>query len=222
MAIFHLTRTLAAVAPRLDEAGARQAAAAEDAAARRIIDELVQEGIAARTRDSALPALDGKLAAQVVPWLDDPGAATAAQRLLDGIDNYLDPGVRTEPRGGLDPQARLAGWLDGLALVAPRLSEPAAATAASRLLGLIGREPSAPKPDEAWAALRALAARLDLQGKVDLLKHPACVGPARDAVLQEAGKQLDQKFADVWDLVDWLAEHHPEIDLLSPPQPPRP
>ena len=38
----------------------------------------------------------------------------------------------------------------------------------------------------------------------------------------EVGKQLNHTFADVWELVDWLAEHDPEVDVLSPPEQPRP
>ena len=53
---------------------------------------------------------------------------------------------------------------------------------------------------------------------VELLKHPACVGLMREAVLRELGRQHGRSFRSVWDAVAWLQEHRPDIDLNSPPR----
>jgi hypothetical protein len=51
---------------------------------------------------------------------------------------------------------------------------------------------------------------------VGLLKHPACVGLLREAVLRELGRQHERSFRSVWDAVAWLQQHRPDIDLNSP------
>ena len=53
---------------------------------------------------------------------------------------------------------------------------------------------------------------------MNLVKHPACVGSWRDAVLAQLGQQLNHKFDNLWDLVDWLEANRPDIDILSPPE----
>jgi hypothetical protein len=67
-------------------------------------------------------------------------------------------------------------------------------------------------------ALATLASRFTTQGLVDLLKQPTCVGEARSIVLRELGRQQNHSFKDLWELVDWLREHEPQIDLASPPR----
>ena len=53
---------------------------------------------------------------------------------------------------------------------------------------------------------------------VELLKHPACVGLMREAVLRELGRQHGRSFRSVWDAVAWLQQHRPDLDLTSPPR----
>jgi hypothetical protein len=76
--------------------------------------------------------------------------------------------------------------------------------------------------DDEKKALPAILDRL-LRGAsdealLDLLKHPACVGLTREAVLRELGRQHERYFRSVWDAVDWLQQHRPDLDLNSPPR----
>jgi hypothetical protein len=68
--------------------------------------------------------------------------------------------------------------------------------------------------------LEALAVRLEPQQLVDLLKNPFCVGPAREVILQQLGRRLNQPFTSVWDFITWAQEHEPELDLHTPPRRP--
>jgi hypothetical protein len=56
---------------------------------------------------------------------------------------------------------------------------------------------------------------------IELLKMPTCVGPAREVILLLLGQTYDRDFADLWAFVDWAHEHHPELDLTTPPQRPQ-
>jgi hypothetical protein len=94
------------------------------------------------------------------------------------------------------------------------------------------------------ALFRALPPICSDQQLIDLLKRPLCVADAADAVLSELGRRCDRPearrraddlpallgplggrlarepamaFDDLWDAVDWLREHRPELDLTSPP-----
>jgi hypothetical protein len=40
----------------------------------------------------------------------------------------------------------------------------------------------------------------------------------RDAVRAALNKRLKQNFATHWELVDWLRQHRPDLDLTSPPR----
>jgi hypothetical protein len=68
------------------------------------------------------------------------------------------------------------------------------------------------------AVLGSLLRGASVESLVHLLKHPACVGLMREAVLRELGRQHDRSFRSVWDAVAWLQQHRPDIDLNSPPR----
>jgi hypothetical protein len=209
-------------AARLDEAVVRDAAAS---AAEAIVDAMAKAEANHMTFRPLAEALS-----RVAPRSDSAAirkaAAAASRAIIDAMAKYYYAGHNA-------PQ----DLTEALAIVAGRLDEAGGAAAAWLLLDVIGRSPD-PTTDPLllynrdWGlysvktgplgSFQVLFAKLNCQRKVDLLKHPACVGPAREAVLLEIGKQLNHKFADEWELVDWLAEHNPEVDVLTPPQPPTP
>jgi tRNA A-37 threonylcarbamoyl transferase component Bud32 len=191
-----LAGALAAVAPRLDKAAAT-------AAAPRILDALTKP---TPFPDAAESALAQALAA-VAERMDKN--APAAQRILDATAKTSNPNALRNPAKAQD-------------VVAPRQDGYGARVAASVFLNGIARNPDTPMADDSLRVFQANVALLDCQGKVDLLKHPACVGQARAVVLQQIGKELGRPFDDVWDLVDWLADHAPDVDVLSPPEEPHP
>jgi ABC-type phosphate/phosphonate transport system substrate-binding protein len=95
-------------------------------------------------------------------------------------------------------------------------------------VGLLS-SPSGPGPllaifarvsEGAIPSLAEVVARSSLPDVVRVLQHPLCYGPARDLFLRRAEQLTGQKFATRWDLVDWLARNHPEIDLSAPPPEP--
>jgi hypothetical protein len=59
---------------------------------------------------------------------------------------------------------------------------------------------------------------MDTQGLAELLKNPFCIGPTRDIVLQQLGRQLNRQFATVWDFVAWAEQHEVGLDLSTPPR----
>jgi serine/threonine protein kinase len=69
-------------------------------------------------------------------------------------------------------------------------------------------------------ALETLAERLDERRAVELLKHPTCVGPARDVLLRRLGQLHSRGFATIEDLIVYLERHEPSVDLAAPPQRP--
>jgi hypothetical protein len=72
--------------------------------------------------------------------------------------------------------------------------------------------------------LRSLPEPPSAQLLVDMLKHPLCVGPNREAVLAVLGHRYGRTFADRWEFVTFATERKLGLDLRSPPkrQPARP
>jgi hypothetical protein len=67
-------------------------------------------------------------------------------------------------------------------------------------------------------ALGASAQRCSLEESVEALKHPFCWGEERGLFLRRAEQLTGQKFRTRWELVDWLRQNHPDIDLSAPPR----
>jgi hypothetical protein len=67
-------------------------------------------------------------------------------------------------------------------------------------------------------ALKPLPCRFSTQELVELLKQPTCIGPARRVVLDHLGNRYGRRFRDHWEFVHFAREHHPELNLTSPPQ----
>jgi serine/threonine protein kinase len=250
--ILHYAKALPAVASRMDDAAAHKVTASAartilDARAKGserpsllpLAESLgaVAPWMDAATAASAARAILDPLAES--PYSLSPNAVSTLVRAWGAVASRMDEAGAAAVQQRLDAMAKENDYRDSLALaeafgaVAPRMGE--AAAACQRILEAIAKNPETyqrlfgaqlPWDDEHTSGclevLQVRVAKLNCQGKVNLLKHPACVGSARDVVLLEVGKQLNHTFADVWELVDWLAEHDPEVDVLSPPEQPRP
>jgi hypothetical protein len=136
-ALAALAEGLAALAPRLDEAAAREASGA---AARRLLEAM------ARADSLALTDLSSSLGA-LAPWLDAAAAGDAARRLLDLREH--------------DPD-QLSRWekTQALAALAPRLDAAAADAAGRRLLDAMGQGAGPLAGTELSPALAAVAPRM--------------------------------------------------------------
>ena len=67
------------------------------------------------------------------------------------------------------------------------------------------------------AALGQMATQMELPVAVELLKQPLCYGKARRLFLSRVEQLTARTFSSHWDMVRWLQQHHPEIDLVTPP-----
>jgi hypothetical protein len=103
-----------------------------------------------------------------------------------------------------------------LARVADRMEPERCAAAGALLLDRMAeaRDNDAPRP--VTDALGALAANLPCADKANLLKHPACLGPARQAILRPGDARAARRFESLWDFVDWAGQQEPGVDLASP------
>jgi hypothetical protein len=63
---------------------------------------------------------------------------------------------------------------------------------------------------------------LPAQMLVDLLKQPFCVGEARRLVLGQLARHYQRPFVGHWDFVRFAQEQELPLDLLTPPQRPKP
>jgi hypothetical protein len=83
-----------------------------------------------------------------------------------------------------------------------------------------GRTSSLESSLPGWkACLDALLPQLDDAALVELLKQPGGAGETRAALLEHLGKRCKRSFGDVWELVEYLAEAAPELDLDAPLRP---
>jgi hypothetical protein len=64
--------------------------------------------------------------------------------------------------------------------------------------------------------LDRLLPRLGSQPILDSLKHPSCVGSTRKAILKHFSRRFKRSFVDVWELIQYLKEHEPNLDVASP------
>jgi hypothetical protein len=56
---------------------------------------------------------------------------------------------------------------------------------------------------------------------IEARKQPGCVGATRSALLKHLGQRYQRSFSHVWELVDYLKQHHPDLEaaLDKPVQP---
>jgi hypothetical protein len=119
------------------------------------------------------------------------------------------------------PAARQA-LAEAVANLTGRLDSRRAAAAAAWSLDGMGKAADRGGREALTGALGVLAHRATAQGLVDLLKHPLCVGQARDRVLSELRRQVNCPLEEYWEVIAWLAEHGPVPDLDTPPRRPDP
>jgi hypothetical protein len=239
-----LARAVAALAGRLDPGQGRPQAAR---AAAKLSDTLLRiDPRVARPASQAAGLV--ALADQMEEGAGRNTLVTAANHLLKEMANSPDHNFRADLARGLAPLAermaepeatavapRLVSALAraenaseymglGLALtaLASRLGKDEAELAAASCLDTLVRIEWPPDQESVLVAFRALTERLDRQGFVNLLKHPTCVREARGIILRACERQTKQQFADVWQLIDWLAVNDAGVDVLSPPRAPAP
>jgi hypothetical protein len=74
--------------------------------------------------------------------------------------------------------------------------------------------------EDVLPSLEQVAERASLADAAALLKQPLCYGDARLVFLRRVEKLTGQTFKTRWDMVRWLRQRHPDIDLSSPPSRP--
>ncbi len=104
----------------------------------------------------------------------------------------------------------------GLAALAANLSEEEADRLAPALAVLLGKRTNVSTTEDLGPALAALVGKVSLQGLVDVLKGPLCVDQERRILLDELGRRAGRRFPDVWEFVEWMRAHFPNVDLHSP------
>jgi hypothetical protein len=69
---------------------------------------------------------------------------------------------------------------------------------------------------DALAPLERLLPLAGIQTIIDALKHPGCVGRTRAALIEHLGRRYNRSGRDVWELVEYLENAAPQLDLDSP------
>jgi hypothetical protein len=198
---FQLVRGLGGLARHLPPAEAARAA-------RAVLDRMAGDPTASPYMVLIRAEVLGKLAERLAP--DEADRAARAV------------GSLTAKSAG-DPY-RLSAYAPALGRLAKRLPPDEAADLCARTAVLLLDEPvrftsGSPMSDnDAAQDLGRLAEHCRDQDLVDLLKHPFAVGRARTTLLAVLNKRLNQDFKSRWDLVEWLRQHRPDLDLTSPPR----
>jgi serine/threonine protein kinase len=228
-----LARALSAVAARVGEADAADVA-------RQLIDPLVNatDPVVLESLGRGLDAVGGRVSAaeaaalvrQVLNAFDKPGNRYihGLERGLSAVAGRLDrPEAAAAVHRILDAMGDASNWAvlkslaDSLGAVAGRLDDAearrASAAAARRLVDAMTTGRGYYMGSTLTPALEKVTTRLNRQDLVDLLKHPTCVGPARDIVLRRLGRLANRTFATLWELLDWLDANDPGVDVLTPP-----
>lgn len=229
-----LATALAAVAPKMRE---ENAYACADEAARRILDAMVNRTHS--TFRNIAPALR-----PLAPWLRPSTANEAATKIraamsreremlalfdlaraLGSLTSRHDQAgaediARTVVNAMATPDSESVG-LVVLTELTPHMRPDVAAhllLVGTTLHGYKPPDKLNPKPlDHVAGEFATVLLRLSRQQLVDVLKHPGCVGWAREEVLRQFERQANRRFTNVWELVDWLIENDPGLDILSPP-----
>ena len=66
--------------------------------------------------------------------------------------------------------------------------------------------------------LKPQPCRIETQQLVELLKHPFCVGPCRQVVLEKLARRYGRPFGNVWEFIRFAREQQLDLDLTTPPQ----
>jgi hypothetical protein len=203
-----------------------------------------------QTNPAALPQL-GKAVAMLASRLTPQDARKACRRALEALGGAIDLTTLVELEktvaalaGSLPPEeaslladramdraldilGRQKGRADfgdmgnALETLAKQMMPQQAAGAAGQALDILARADDLAGVKELTMALTALASQSSLQGLVDVLKQPTCVGKPEEIIRQEFGRRAGQEFKDLWELVDWLRRQEQPLDLASPPHLPK-
>jgi hypothetical protein len=183
----------------------------------------------------------GALAARLQPEERERICRQGAQKLFKIVCETTEINGLS---GFTSPHDPLAPQVDALMSC---LSPAQAALFVQQLLDAVNRtqeRPSFPRAPLRASLLTALAEQLSVEELIDLLKHPTCQKENRRVVLRVLSRQIGppapeapavaalcgvalaeglypggrRVFTDLWEAVDWLRQHHPEIDLSQPPR----
>lgn len=134
--------------------------------------------------------------------------AGAAIRLLAVPPAWFDaPG----PEEALEAAKTLVKLLD---------KKQIAAATALVVEGMTRSDRSAPITIRALEeALEVLHREADVQGLVEILKNPLCIGRPHATIMRRLQGQLGRPFEHHWELADWLEKNKPDIDIHSLPNP---
>jgi tRNA A-37 threonylcarbamoyl transferase component Bud32 len=131
--------------------------------------------------------------------------ARGAKPLLDALRQNLD--IRNS-----------SVLVMGLVKLADHLSPEEVSRVASAVLDAMTRStPKDPDWKNLWQAVTVLAERCPDQALLQLLKHPFAVDTAFDTLRDVLNKRLGQNFETRWEMVAWLRQHRPDLDLTAPP-----
>jgi hypothetical protein len=209
-----LGAAVAALAAFVDASSAGKAAAA---AVERKADGLSGSSIGNGGRE---PLERCYAVAALARHMDAIAAAATAERILPLMGEKHD---RVTIHGRERPaEFLLAAQGRAVAALATRMDRRAAENAVrpalERILDAVDRTAAPGLLLELGEVVAALSQGLSPQGLVDMLKRPTCVGQQGRIVLAELGRRVDHTFADIWEAIDWLREHRPDLDLVSPPR----
>lgn len=181
-------------------------------------------------RDRAADRL-GRAARGLLARMDSPDSSQVSLPLAEGVRALAE---RIEPRAAAE---LLLGWLAssvrsdetpflaiGLEHALARLPEgearPHADRAGQLAFARVARQFAEDFSGRLSALLKVVAARGSRDALVEMLKHPYCLGAARETLLAELGRRCGRPFGSVWDFVAWADHEAPELDLRSPLRPP--
>jgi hypothetical protein len=192
-----LARAFEKLAPRLKTREASELAA--------MLAERILQRIAKESEAIALATLRAAFE-KLAPRLDKQARVVSAQLTLELLiksDQLAEPTL-----------------VRALQRLTPRLDAKNALAVARAMITPAMHDLSTDALKSLAGAFQDLVDKLSDHELIDLLKRPACIGAFRETVLLELGRRTKRKFADLWEFVTWAREHRPDLDLLTPPQPP--
>jgi tRNA A-37 threonylcarbamoyl transferase component Bud32 len=194
--------------------------------------ECALTGLALGIPTPAFAAEAARVVAEVMGKTTDPYALRSLAKGLSALAVRLEPAeamkaarLVVEAMGKTNNDQPLVYLAKALSALAARMEPGEAIDRAIRTARTIGEELSPPTRLSGLATLLQASqlppCRFSPQELIDLLKMPTCVGAAREVILRLLGRMYDRHFTDLREFVDWAHEHHPELDLTTPPQRPR-
>jgi tRNA A-37 threonylcarbamoyl transferase component Bud32 len=210
-----LGQALALLAARMEPEAADAVA---DVVGRHILASTVRQGNAADDYDllslvEAMAALTERMA---------PAHASAAARTtVHGLRPSSSDTLRAHNLSIGDPAAARKYrrmFHEALVRLTARMDPDDAAAAAQHAFEAPPQTRSVEALYPSSDVVEVLLTRCKLQGLVDLLKQPTCVGKRRRVILREWGRRSGQATENIWEFAAWVREHEPSLDLHAPPR----